>query len=453
MGVWVRNILFAKLEVWLVLLLALLGLLGLVAFGAAVLDGERETHRFGPAGAAALAIAEIPDTVKTLAAGDTSMQAFQPDRFADTPAGWTFAPDAGLTGYVLLSHYDGGRQRHVVQLVSLVDGTVKHEWLPDADTLLTGASRESHLIEPTLWNTRHYRAIHPYLTPSGELLIKDHQSYLYALDSCGKKIWEQTGILFHHSTESDGAGGFWIPGYMDPSEIDKTAPDFVDDALAHVGPTGEILDKKSVTQILLDHGMEYHVFGAGRYQKDPIHLNDIEPVLADGPYWKKGDLFLSFRHLSMIMLYRPATDEVLWYQQGPWLAQHDVDILDDHRIGVFNNDAYDKGTGARVYGVNEITVHDFTTGQDSDPWKAAFEGEDIHTLFEGLFDLLPGDVAMIEEENSGRLIFARPDGTVLAAFVNKGADGISYRMGWSRYMTAADGDTALAALGGGCDGG
>jgi hypothetical protein len=448
----VRNILFAKLEVWLVLLLALLGLLGLVVFGAAVLDGERETRRFGPAGAAALAIAEIPDTVKALAAGDTAMQAFQPGRFADMAAGWTFAPDAALTGYVLLSHYDGDRRRHVVQLVSLADGAVKHEWLPDADSLLAGASRESHLIEPTLWNTRHYRAIHPYLTSSGELLIKDHQSYLYALSPCGEKLWEQTGILFHHSTESDGAGGFWIPGYVDPSEIDKAAPDFVDDALVHVGPRGEILSRKSVTQILLDHGMEHDVFGAGRYQKDPVHLNDIEPVLEDGTYWKKGDLFLSFRHLSMIMLYRPSTDEVLWYQQGPWLAQHDVDILDDHRIGVFNNDAYDKGTGARVYGVNEITVHDFTTGIDSDPWKAAFEGADIRTLFEGLFDLLPGDVAMIEDENSGRLIFARPDGAVVATFVNKSADGTSYRMGWSRYMSQADGDAALTQLGGACDG-
>lgn len=447
-----RNILFAKIEVWLVLLLMLLGLLGLVAYGAAVLDGERGTNRFGPLSRAAVTVAEIPETVKELAKGDTSMQAFQPHRFADEPAGWTIAPDAGLTGYVLLSHYDGDRGRHVVQLVALADGTLKHEWLPDADTLLEGAPRDSQIAEYTLWNTGHYRAIHPYLTPDGELLIKDHQSFLYALDACGKKLWEQTGVLLHHSTESDGAGGTWIPGYVEPSAIEKIAPDFVDDALVHVGAKGEVLLRKSVTQILLDHGMEYAVFGAGRYQKDPIHLNDIEPVLADGPYWKKGDLFLSLRHLSMILLYRPATDEVIWQQQGPWLAQHDVDILDDHRIAVFNNRAYDRGTGARVQGVNGITVYDFATGTDSEPWKTAFEGADVHTLFEGLFTVLPGDVAMIEEENSGRLLFARPDGTVLASFINTGKDGISYRMGWSRYLTAAEGDAVLARLGGACHG-
>lgn len=447
-----RNIMFAKVELWVIVLLAIFGLVGLVAFGAAVLDGERKTDRFGKASEAAVAVAEIPDTMKALAKGDTSMQAIKPGRFADKPAGWTFAPGAGLTGYVLLSHYDGDRQRHVVQLVSLADGTVKHEWLPDANMLLAGSPRESHLIEPTLWDTKHYRAIHPYLTAGGELVIKDHQSYLYGLDPCGKKLWEQTGILFHHSTESDGAGGYWIPGYIDPSAIKGVSPDFVDDALVHVGPKGEILYKKSATQIFLDHGMEYAIFGAGRYLKDPIHLNDIQPVLEDGPYWKKGDLFLSFRHQSMIMLYRPSTDEVVWYQQGPWLAQHDVDILDDHRIGVFNNNAYDEGNGARVHGVNEITVHDFSNGTNSNPWQKAFEGAEVLTLYEGLFDLLPDGVAMIEEENSGRLLLARTDGTIVAEFINKAKDGISYRMGWSRYMSQADGDAALAKLGGTCSG-
>ena len=104
--------------------------------------------------------------------------------------------------------------------------------------------------------------------------------------------------------------------------------------------------------------------------------------------------------------------------------------------------------------MNGITVHDFTTGTDSDPWRKAFEGADIHTLFEGLFAVLPGsDVAMIEEENSGRLLFAHADGRVLAEFINKGKDGKSYRMGWSRYLTEAAGDAALSGLGGTCNGG
>jgi hypothetical protein len=81
------------------------------------------------------------------------------------------------------------------------------------------------------------------------------------------------------------------------------------------------------------------------YNDDPTHLNDIQPVLADGPYWKKGDLFVSLRNISSIMLYRPSTDQIVWMKRGPWLSQHDVDILDDHRISVYDNNVQDRGAG------------------------------------------------------------------------------------------------------------
>lgn len=441
-----QRLLFAKIEVWLVLILGLLGLLGLVAFGAAVLDGERNTGRFGPVGQAALAVAEIPDTVKALMEQDMLMATFFPHRFDDRAPGWAFPEGPRPEGYVLLSRYDGDRRRHSVALVSLADGAVRHEWLPDADSLLADAPRTSRIFDLTHWNTRNYRTIHPILAEDGTLVIKDHQSYLYGLGACSEKLWSQYGVIVHHATESDGAGGWWIPGHVDPSAIERAAEDLLEDALVHVGPKGEILWQKSLTQILLDHGLEYALFPATDYNPDPIHLNDIQPVLKDGPYWKKGDLFLSFRRLSMIMLYRPATDEIVWKKQGPWLAQHDVDILDDTRIGVFDNNAYERGTGTRVHGTNEIMVYDFATGEVSQPWDAAMKKADVKTLFEGLFTVLPDGTAMVEEENAGRLLFLGRDGTVRAEFINKGADGVAYRMGWSRYLTQAEGDAALARL-------
>jgi hypothetical protein len=50
------------------------------------------------------------------------------------------------------------------------------------------------------------------------------------------------------------------------------------------------------------------------------------------------DLFLSLpRSSSNVILYRPATNKVIWRKDGPWSRQHDVDILDNHRISIFNN--------------------------------------------------------------------------------------------------------------------
>ena len=93
------RMLSSKIDLRVALLLFFIfGAIGAVAFGAAVLDGERETRRFGPLGPAAVTIAEIPDTMRDLMREDTAMRAFAANRFADRPAGWTFAPGAALEG-------------------------------------------------------------------------------------------------------------------------------------------------------------------------------------------------------------------------------------------------------------------------------------------------------------------------------------------------------------------
>ena len=104
---------------------------------------------------------------------------------------------------------------------------------------------------------------------------------------------------------------------------------------------------------------------------DPTHLNDIQPVLDDGPYWKKGDLFLSLRNISTVMLYRPSTDEILWIKRGPWIAQHDVDILDDHRISIYDNDVEARAPGKPyIAGTSQVMVYDFATRKISLPLHA-----------------------------------------------------------------------------------
>ena len=81
------------------------------------------------------------------------------------------------------------------------------------------------------------------------------------------------------------------------------------------------------------------LFSSGKtvFIQDPLHLNDIQPVMTDGPYWKRGDVFFSIRYKSMIILYRPSTNKIIWKGVGHSAGQHDVDILDDHRISIFNN--------------------------------------------------------------------------------------------------------------------
>ncbi len=434
---------------WVISLLAIL-LLGplLAGFGYVVLEVERGEKALGVFGLAAHSIAEVPDTLKQLLHGKDRMKTFMPRRFADRPAGWTVAPGTALPGYVLLSRYDGARRRHVVELVSLSDMSVRHVWTPDAATLLANAARTSKTADYTSWTREAWRAIHPLPMPDGGLIVKDHFGPLLHIDACGGLVWMNDTAIFHHTTESDGEGGFWVPSVLEPQTIAGVPGDFREDVLTHVGPDGTILWRKSLTQLLLDNGMEYAVFPSGDYDEDPIHLNDIQPVLSDGAYWKKGDLFLSMRRLSMIALYRPSTDRIIWKKQGPWLVQHDVDIIGPTQIGVFNNNAYNRGNGPYIKGASGVMVYDFATDTVTEPWKAALDRGQVKSLFEGLFTVLPDGTAMVEEENAGRLLFVGTDGTTKAEFINTGPDGDAYRLGWSRWLDPATGDAMAAKLAG-----
>ena len=86
---------------------------------------------------------------------------------------------------------------------------------------------------------------------------------------------------------------------------------YSDDAIVKLSAEGNILFEKSVSQIFIENGLKYLLFGHGNsYQNDPIHLNVIQPVNSDGEYWKKGDVFLSLRSQSMVLLYRPSTNKI-----------------------------------------------------------------------------------------------------------------------------------------------
>ena len=188
-------------------------------------------------------------------------------------------------------------------------------------------------------------------------------------------VWINDEDLFHHSIERDDSGMFWVPTDQEPVTIKGVNPEkFHDDSIAMVTPDGKLLMNRSVSQILIDNGLEHLVFwGDGDYH-DPIHLNDIEPVRKDGPYWRKGDLFLSLRSPSTVMLYRPATNKVIWRKDGPWSKQHDVDILDDHRISIFNNNGREDYAAFRTA---EVNIYDFATGEVTSPWRAALERLDV----------------------------------------------------------------------------
>ena len=100
---------------------------------------------------------------------------------------------------------------------------------------------------------------------------------------------------------------------------------------------GTLLYEKSVAQIFIENDMEYLLSMIGsshQFEVDPIHINDIHPAKSDSDYWKQGDLFISLGHQSMIILYRPSTQKIIWKLNKDIFHQHDVNILNGHEISI-----------------------------------------------------------------------------------------------------------------------
>jgi hypothetical protein len=444
-----EKILFARIEVWVVVALLLLGALLGVGFGWAVLQGERDTGRYPAISRTALAIAEIPETAKRMLSKDAQLLVYSDKPLAGKPTGWSFPSGAmtGPDGYLLLSRYDGTAHRHRIELISLPDMRKRYGWTFDAGTLLRGA-HVSPFADAENWNDAHFRQIHPLLLANGELILKDHYSPLFRVNACGLRRWMIDRQVFHHSTEADAEGNVWVPTIAERQSLQRVKKSFREDMLTQVSPDGRILHNVSVPQLLIRNGKTDWLFANGMYNDDPTHLNDIEPVLADGPYWKKGDVFVSLRNVSTILLYRPSTGRIVWMQRGPWLSQHDVDVLDDHRIIVYDNNAQDRGALAFVEGNSHIMIHDFATGRTQvDPvTEPLMKAQNIRTLSAGLYARLPDGSSLVEDVTEARLFIVRPNGRIAAEYVNRAEDGAVYHLGWSRYIDKPQGDVILRSL-------
>mgnify|MGYP000020566994 CR=1 FL=1 len=440
-----------KLELWLVGLLIVFGLGCTILFGAMVKNVALGYDRFGKLGAWSFALASVPaDAQKILRGGaDNWMQLPESNRF-EGRAGFRFAadnPDAGPDGFLLLSRYDGNIQRHVVELLDLSSGEIDFRVELDTDRYFEGVAFDKDNALATPWNPNRFRAIHPIATTNGDLLIKDHSGPLARVSPCGELVWLLADGDYHHSINAAPEGGYWIPTRVPLENLDRMVSEFSNPGLARISEEGEILYQRSLGNIIMENGLEHLILSvADTFEHNRMHLNDIQPVASDGPFWKRADAFLSLPAISTIILFRPSTDQIIWMKQGPWLAQHDVDIVNEHTIAVFNNDTVNLGSGPFVRGANKVTYYDFATDKTHSPHDATLIRHEVRTKFGGLFERLPKDHLMVEETGGGRLAITDANGDLFAEYVNRAQDGKLYHLGWSRYLGQTEGEDTRDAM-------
>ena len=429
---------FKKIEIWIIYLVMFLSIPFTIGFGVLVRQELAGSTKFGRVSKTALFLAEIPSNLKNII--KSPYQVFERlDRFHDLD-GFNGTPNS-QESYLLLSRYEGDLKEGVVELVDLKNFNVLHTWNPDIDKFNKSVKK----IGDFKYITRDYqdsrsRLLHPQLTSDGGLLF--NSARIIKIDSCSNLVFQNTQDKFHHSIERDIEGKIWVPSHMYPQTLpaEKVGREniddggYFDDGIVKLSSDGEILFEKSVSQIFIDNGLEYLLFGQGDYGNDPIHLNDIQPVDFDGEFWKKGDVFLSTLGPSIVVLYRPSTNKIIWKGIGRFTKQHDVDILSDHEISIFNNNSKRFPSGYIVDGHNEIVTYNFRTNQYSTYQSESLIKNDVRTTAQGRSQILPNGDLFLEETDYGRTLYFNSDGSLRWTHINRAENNKIYDVAWSRIL-------------------
>ena len=143
---------------------------------------------------------------------------------------------------------------------------------------------------------------------------------------------------------------------------------------------------------------------------------------------------MSLRHQSMILLYRPSTNKIIWKGVGPFFHQHDIDILDQNRISIFNNNSKEFINGDIVDGYNDVIIYDFKKNVYSSYLSGSLREHNVRTVTEGISQILQNGDLFIEETNYARTLYFNKDGSLRWTHLNRGDDGNVYMVSWSRIL-------------------
>ena len=349
---------------------------------------------------------------------------------------------------ILISRHDGDLGRSIVEIRDLNTFEVLHSYKPNIEEIYKKMDLSKDRwkeLKRDLGVNRFY-IWHPSITNRGELIFHS-SSPLIKIDFNSNVVWVNNEDTFTHSTNLDDEGNIYVSSRLQPySKLVSdyvglnTATekydfyDFADDAINILDKNGKILFSKSVTEILIEHGFLNRIFSQQSHKTDPVHLNDIQPVLKDTKYFKKGDIFLSLRNLSMVILYRPSTNKIIKIIEGEFYNQHDVDIIDESRISIYNNNVFLNYKDKRIVKNNEIVIYNFETNSFSKKFEKTFIENEINSHSHGLVDFLQDGSAIVEDRMNGRIFYLSSEGEVIWIFNNLNSKKQIYDLWWARVI-------------------
>jgi hypothetical protein len=435
---------YKKIEIWILYLVLVFVFISYIVFGALV---RREIMKgsyipiISPISKIALFIAEIPKNFKSAIKYKTSSIHKVKDRYPDYSSGFTGEPNRIGNKYILIARFDGNLNQSVVDLIDLNTFKTLHTWNPNYNEIFSEIVSEGQPIWSNLMINYHEGRMlgkSPMLLQNGDLLIRGQASPLMKIDKNSNLIIALHDQIYHHSIEKDIDGNFWVcVRYPSNESLKDYSDDIKDEGIRKVSPEGEILFDMPLGEIFIENKMSRSIINRGDLDKinsDLYHINDIQPVDFDSRYWKKGDLFFSLREQSKIYLYRPSTNKIIHVIDGPFYYQHDVDVIDESRISIFNNNLNKSYKGRRVDHSNQVIIYNFELNKFTIYNEEGLLNNKVKTITAGQSEIMPDGDLFVEESNYGRILYFDSNDSLRWVYMNKSEVGEAYKLGWSRIL-------------------
>ena len=332
---------------------------------------------------------------------------FSYSHHTDKKLGFTFfkEKDQINEAFLLFSKYNQDTKKFDLSVFEVKEKKIIHTYNINIDKINNESNYNNEMSNLKIDNhSSRYGYFHPLLLKDGSVVFHSF-SPLIKTDLCGNLIF-QSDHYYNHAIEKSSDNTVWsnVNRYK---EFNMTK--ITDNEITKVNlDDGSIIISKSILNLLLENNLTDLFMGA-YVGTDPFHINDIQPVLQDGKYWMKGDVFLSLRSISTIILYRPSEDRIIWHKTGPWRHQHDVDIINENMIGVFNN-----GTSTNFKdSKSNILYYNFETNKTYSPFEKSFNNYKISTTTQGLFTITKNGNLFIDETERGRMLMIDSDGELV----------------------------------------
>ena len=327
-------------------------------------------------------------------------------------------------GLLVLPRYDHHEGRSLVEIINLKDFKVIHTYKHDIRNMNKKVKNKKYFSGlNTVTGPKTFLYWDPLILNDGSLICDGNSGPEFKIDFNSNLKWINDEMVFHHSKKLDHESNCWLCGrFFNQSKIlnEYSLKEVTDDAIVKINTNGKILFKKSVIEILFENKIwDKNHIAELKKNFQPVHLNCIEPVFYDTKYWKKGDVFINLKHQSQIILYRPSTNKILKTIKGPFSMQHDIKIVSDKEISIFNNNnfIFDNSN-------SEVIIYNFKNNLFRKIFNKQLIEEDFKTYLSGKSQILNDGALFVEEQRHGRIILFDNMGQKEWEYVNKSENGL-----------------------------